>query len=272
MINLTGMLNIVGSIGWQYFPREPVNKEEGLAINFVFLRYINKRDVIISIKEALNNTKNEWLIFENNIWIMKLSKIKEDVKEKEIQEHEWLKGDIIIEPDIDYEKREVFNKLDERTIVRFIASKEAIIMSYPKKIFLSHKGVDKPIVREFKDTLEILGFTPWLDEAAMAAGTELERGLLQGFKDSCAAIFFITPSFKDEKFIATEVNYAIAEKRKKTEEFAIITLVFQDNDGNTGIIPDLLKPYVWKTPKNDLEAFREIIRALPIKVGNIIWK
>jgi hypothetical protein len=59
----------------------------------------------------------------------------------------------------------------------------------PMKVFLSHKGVDKPKVREFKETLELLGFDPWLDEDAMHSGVELERAIAQGFKDSCAAVY-----------------------------------------------------------------------------------
>lgn len=141
----------------------------------------------------------------------------------------------------------------------------------PVKIFLSHKGVDKPKVREFKETLELFGFDPWLDEDAMHAGVELERAIAQGFKDSCAAVFFVTPNYVDEQYLATEVNYAIAEKRKKGTKFSIVTLVYEVN-GKKGQVPDLLAPYVWKEPRNDLEAIRELIRALPIKVGDIYWK
>ncbi len=141
----------------------------------------------------------------------------------------------------------------------------------PMKIFLSHKGVDKPKVREFKETLELLGFDPWLDEDSMHAGVELERAIAQGFKDSCAAVFFVTPNYVDEQYLATEVNYAIVEKRKKGTRFSIITLVYEV-DGKKGQVPDLLAPYVWKEPRNDLEAIRELIRALPVKVGDVYWK
>jgi hypothetical protein len=67
-------------------------------------------------------------------------------------------------------------------------------MSNSKKIFLSHKGIDKALVIDFKETLKSLGYDPWIDEDAMPAGTQLERGLLQGMKDSCGVIFFITPA------------------------------------------------------------------------------
>jgi len=141
----------------------------------------------------------------------------------------------------------------------------------PMKIFLSHKGIDKETVRDFKKSLESLGFDPWIDEDAMHAGVELERGILQGFNDSCAAVFFVTPNFKDELFLGSEVNYAISEKRKKSDKFSIVTLVFNQN-GVSGEVPALLQPYVWKEPKTDLEALREIIKALPVKTGMVQWK
>jgi hypothetical protein len=141
----------------------------------------------------------------------------------------------------------------------------------PMRIFLSHKGADKPLVREYKKTLEELGFDPWLDEDAMAAGVELERGILQGFKDSCAAVFFVTPNFKDEAYLSTEVNYAIQEKRAKGAAFSIVTLVFS-NGPQKGVIPELLKQYVWKEPASDIVALREILRAIPLRVGQVTFK
>ena len=145
-------------------------------------------------------------------------------------------------------------------------------MSDAKRVFLSHKGVDKDIVVDFKTTLDILGYAPWIDEEAMPAGTALERGLLQGMQDSCGVVFFITPSFKDEGYLETEVNYAIQEKREKGDRFAIIALQFVDDDGNVGVIPELLKAYVWKKPKTRLEALREMVRALPIVARDVDWR
>ena len=141
----------------------------------------------------------------------------------------------------------------------------------PMKIFLSHKGADKPIIREFKKTLELLGFDPWLDEDAMSAGVELERALLKGFADSCAAVFFVTPNYKDEHYLASEVDYAIQEKRKKGERFAIVTLVLKNGE-DKGVVPELLHRYVWKEPANELEALREVLKAIPVQTGDVYWK
>jgi hypothetical protein len=154
-----------------------------------------------------------------------------------------------------------------------ICGREAdVTLSDCKKIFLSHKGVDKEVVLDFKKTLEILGYAPWLDEDAMPAGTSLERGLFKGMQDSCGVVFFLTPSFKDEGYLETEINYAIQQKRTKADKFAIIALQFVGENGVVGAIPDLLKTYVWKKPKTSLEALREIVRALPVAPGNIDWR
>ena len=141
-----------------------------------------------------------------------------------------------------------------------------------KKIFLSHKGADKAKVVDFKKTLECLGYEPWLDEDAMPAGTSLERGLLQGMKESCGVVFFITPSFKDEGYLQTEIDYAAQEKRRKEDKFAIITLLFDSDDDGRVQIPELLESYVWKAPKTSLEALQEIVRALPVFPGRVDWR
>lgn len=136
------------------------------------------------------------------------------------------------------------------------------------KIFLSHKSVDKPIVKRYYSLLKELGFEPWLDDSDMPAGTNLERGIFAGFEKSCAAVFFITSNFKDESYLAAEVDYSITQKRKKGDKFSIITLRYSD----ASPVPGLLTPFTYKNIENDLEGFYELIRALPIELGQTRWK
>jgi hypothetical protein len=136
------------------------------------------------------------------------------------------------------------------------------------KIFLSHKSVDKPLVRRYSDALKTLGFDPWLDEDAMPAGANLEREVLRGFEESCAAVFFITESFKDEQYLAAEVDYAVRQKRVKDKKFAIITLRYT----NAAAVPGLLTPYVYRDVSNDLEGLNELLKALPVELGPVRWK
>lgn len=136
------------------------------------------------------------------------------------------------------------------------------------RIFLSHKSIDKPIVMRYYNALKALGFEPWLDEPDMPAGTNLERGIFDGFEKSCAAAFFITENFKDEKYLASEVDYAMLQKREKGNKFAIITLRYP----NALPVPGLLKQYIFKDVLNDLDGFYQLIRALPIELGQTRWK
>ena len=130
------------------------------------------------------------------------------------------------------------------------------------RIFLSHSSADKNRVRDYHKTLTQLGYNSWLDEDAMTAGVPLERSLLEGMKSSVAAVFFITPAFKDNRYLSAEVDYAVAEKTQRGEGFAIITLVLASGDPEPEV-PDLLRRFVWKRPASDLEGLREIIRAIP---------
>jgi hypothetical protein len=102
----------------------------------------------------------------------------------------------------------------------------------------------------------------------MPAGANLEREVLRGFEESCAAVFFITESFKDEKYLAAEVDYAVMQKRKKDKKFAIVTLRYT----NAAAVPGLLTPYIYKDVSNDLEGFDELLKALPIELGSVRWK
>ncbi len=136
------------------------------------------------------------------------------------------------------------------------------------KIFLSHKSIDKPLVQRYYQALRTIGFDPWLDEPNMPAGSNLERELVRGFEGSCAAVFFITANFRDEKYLAAEIDYAIAQKRSKDKKFAIITLRYAD----ACPVPSLLTPYVYKDISNDLDGFYVLVKALPIELGPIRWK
>lgn len=136
------------------------------------------------------------------------------------------------------------------------------------KIFLSHKSVDKPLVYRYFHALKAIGFDPWLDESNMPAGSNLEREVLRGFEESCCAVFFITENFRDEKYLAAEVDYAVMQKRRKEKKFAIVTLRY----ANAAAVPGLLTPYIYKDITNDLEGFTELLRALPIEAGPMRWK
>jgi hypothetical protein len=97
----------------------------------------------------------------------------------------------------------------------------------------------------------------------MPAGTVLHRGLQNGMKESCAAVFFITSDFKDEKYLRAEIDHALEEKTQRGEAFSIITLQIAGPSSEVGTVPEPLKRFLYKTVKTPLQGFREIIQALP---------
>lgn len=163
-------------------------------------------------------------------------------------------------------------KIIMRAWLRSIVPKDKEIKEMNDKIFLSHKSVNRPLVRQLRDALGQSGFRPWMDEDEMPAGDVPLRAIHRGLEESCAAVFFITPDFQDERWLSEEIDYALDRKRQEGDRFRIITLVFRREGGPEPVVPSLLRRYVYKEPASELEALKEIIRALPIKPGPTEWK
>jgi hypothetical protein len=138
-------------------------------------------------------------------------------------------------------------------------------------IFLSHKSTDKETVRLYYSALKAAGFSPWLDDENMHAGDQLDRGILDGFKESCAVVFFLTPSFKDELFLAAEINHARRQEREKGGRFRIIPLIVPGTGLDREAVPELLRDYVWIQEDNHLASFTKLVAALPIRLGSPAW-
>jgi hypothetical protein len=214
---------------------------------------ISKVDVLDNLNSKLISRDKNWFKNYGETLICDLNLIKEI---KGLDNIDWLKGSINVNPEISFSNRRIDINVNIDKLL-------TVKMNKKSRIFLSHKSSNKELVREYSNTLTLLGYEPWIDENDMPAGTNPHRGILQGFEDSCAVIFFITNDFVDERFLATEINYAITEKTERGDDFAIITLAMSEEV----VIPKLLRSYIWKSPKSDLEALREIIKALPIQIN-----
>jgi hypothetical protein len=71
---------------------------------------------------------------------------------------------------------------------------------------------------------------------------------------SCAAIFFVTSEFKDERWIGKEVDLAVTREVENRSKFRIITLVFDGAE-----VPRPLQQYAYANVSNDLEGLCEIV-------------
>lgn len=135
------------------------------------------------------------------------------------------------------------------------------------RIFLSHRSADKALVRPFAAVLREIGYEPWIDEGDMPAGTTLHRGISAGLDSSCAVVFFITQNFEDDRWLRREVDQAVKRKIERGSKFAIVTLLFQG-----GKVPRALEDFVYVNVDSETEAIRQIVRALPIKLGPPRWR
>lgn len=240
---------------------------DGICIDFYIKKKAYKDRELLLIISSLS-LKLTWLKAEHDKFYIDLLNLKNSFPKLFTGNCEWMIGSIEIKPDID-------DIYDDESIksVTFTATYDQIKNNKSKKIFLSHKGANKDLVREFYYLLKELGFDPWFDEVDMPAGTDPYRGILQGFKESCSVIFFITPEFVDDAFLHNEISYALREHTARRSDFKIITLLFK-GEGSVKdlIVPELLEQYIWKTPKTQLEAVTEIIKALPLRLGEPLWK
>lgn len=259
------------NIGWQTYGNVSAHECQGVRVLFSLFGRFPQREALRLVHEGLNQHKIAWLERRGKVWHLSFAGLRA-VLPSLLDGLDWATGVAVLEPEIEVVPDDSSGRLQYRTVVRFGVYKEEYALERQQRIFLSHKGADKPLVRRFFGSLKTIGVDPWLDEDAMPAGTELERGILQGFKDSCGAVFFITPNFVDEGYLRTEVNYAVAERRLKGERFSIITIVFTGKKGEKGVVPELLKQFVWKEPSTELEALNEILRALPIEPGEPRWR
>jgi hypothetical protein len=236
------------------------------------------KDATASITEWLNLNEIDWLLHREQQWGFEAAAFRRWLCATRsihggrasdfLRQLEWLGTSVLIAPRV--ELAWLLNQGFTR--VYYTILYDEYTMATQGRVFLSHRGVDKPMVERFARVLRLLGFEPWLDNEAMPAGNELHRCLRQGLRESCAVVFFITPHFQDERYLRQEINYAIAEKTEKGNRFAIITLVFPDPSGRVGAVPEMLQPYVWKTPATELDSLQEILRALPIEVSRPKWR
>ncbi|QDQ27213.1 TIR domain-containing protein [Chitinimonas arctica] len=136
-------------------------------------------------------------------------------------------------------------------------------------IFLSHKGINKPLIEKVDRTLRLLSLKTWFDRDDLVAGDTLVRGVDNAFASCAAAVFFISSEFVDAGVIRKEIDRAQHEAAMRSDGFRIIMLVLSQHGGSDEKVPASLKTLVWKTV-DDIEIVPHILRALPPHMQGLI--
>ena len=137
------------------------------------------------------------------------------------------------------------------------------------RIFLSHKGINKPLVEKIDRALRLLNLKTWFDRDDLAAGDTLVRGVDDAFASCVAAVFFISTDYVDTGVIRKEIDRAVYEATMRKESFRVIPLVLAQHGGRDENVPGPLKALVWKTV-DDVEIVPTILRALPPFVQGLV--
>jgi hypothetical protein len=130
------------------------------------------------------------------------------------------------------------------------------------RIFLSHKGANKPLIGKVDQTLRLLGLKTWFDRDDLAAGDTLVRGVDNAFAECSAAVFFLSGQFADAGVIQREIDRAIHEQAMRADGFKVIPIVLAQHGGSDDLVPKPLQTLVWKTV-DDIDILPTILRALP---------
>lgn len=133
------------------------------------------------------------------------------------------------------------------------------------RIFLSHKGANKPLIDKVDQALRLLGLKTWFDRDDLAAGDPLVRGVDNAFIKCSAAVFFLSGQFADAGNIQREIDRAIHEQAMRADGFRVIPIVLAQHGGSDDRVPLPLKTLVWKTV-DDIDIVPTILKALPESV------
>jgi hypothetical protein len=137
------------------------------------------------------------------------------------------------------------------------------------RIFLSHRGVNKPFVEKIDQALRLMNLKTWFDQDDLAAGDTLVRGVDNAFAGCAAAVFFISGEYVDAGVIGKEIDRALHEAAMRPNGFRIIPLVLAQHGGSDDRVPAPLKTLVWKTV-DDVDVLPTILRALPKAIQGLV--
>lgn len=150
-------------------------------------------------------------------------------------------------------------------VIQWAISRAEIVEA--SKVFLSHRGIEKPLVRSVDRTLRMLNLKTWLDEDDILVGAPLVRAVNAAFESCSAAVFFISKDFMDVGVIGVEIERAIHHRAMSKTPFSIIPLVLRQHGGTDDLVPQPLRDLKW-VQVDDVDIVPVILTGLPEFVQN----
>ncbi len=136
-------------------------------------------------------------------------------------------------------------------------------------VFLSHRGVNKPLVEKIDQGLRLLNLKSWLDKHDLQVGAPLVRAVDDAFSGCAAAVFFISGDYNDAGVIAAEIDRALHESAARPDGFRIIPLVLRQHGGTDEKVPAPLRKLKWEVV-DDIEILPTILRSLSPRIQQTV--
>ena len=146
MKSLVGITLAGGGIVWQDIGENPRDKDKGITISIRFPGSLTIREATKSIQEVINQNQIDWLRFSKPNWIFSSGHFKFSFPQ--YSQEDWLHGEFVV----DFERGTHSGPVPmggvsrDTTFCRFYITKDLIVDQLPKRIFLSHKSVNKYLV------------------------------------------------------------------------------------------------------------------------------
>lgn len=108
-----------------------------------------------------------------------------------------------------------------QSATRSIPMQERILQA-----FLSHKSIDKEVVRQVARALTRVGIVPWLDEDRLRLGDRLKGALAAAVDQSGAFVPMLSPAALESRWVREEVGHAM-DREKNDPAFPVFPVLWQ---------------------------------------------
>ncbi|MEM9093341.1 MAG: toll/interleukin-1 receptor domain-containing protein, partial [Cyanobacteria bacterium P01_F01_bin.53] len=126
------------------------------------------------------------------------------------------------------------------------------------EVFISYSRADADFARKLNEALQNQGKITWFDQESIASGSEFQKEIYKGIKNSANFVFVISPDSVNSPYCNGEVDYAQSLNKR------IVTVLHRSVDGAK--LPTTLRDLQWvdfNQHHGDFYAnFSELIRTL----------
>lgn len=110
-------------------------------------------------------------------------------------------------------------------------------------IFISHSSKNDAVVKRLRESLELEGFTTWVDSREFTGGDLLDETLTEQIKTASAFLILLSIESLSSEWVQKELKLAQkVAKERKDEGYKVISLIMP------GVPAGLLKPFFPKEP------------------------